>query len=480
MSASAQSADTAAALANTSFGTILRRLVGQAWPILIGQWAGIAFGVLDTAMTGHASPVDLAAMALAVSINITVFVGLMGVVHALIPILAGHFGAGRLHAVGASWGQGVWLALGLSAVGSTLLLFPGPWLSLAGDIDGEVRRRVEAYLIALACGLPAALVFRSMYALGAAVSRPKVMTTIALVGVAFKALFNWLLIYGKFGLPALGAVGAGISTALVFWISVGIGAVVLRRDAVFSTLGLRIGRPRWAEQRELLRLGLPMGGSYLIEVMAFTFMALMVAREGIAVTGAHQITANLAALCYMAPMALGIAASSQAAQALGARDAHTALRMGQAGLALAGLEVLCTLLILWLAGPHILALYTDSAEVTALALPLLAVLPLFHLADAFHAQTIYQLRAFRIALAPMCIQAFALGGVGLAGGWYLAFGPAAGALAPVIEVIAPGAPLGAATLWLMAACGMLTSWALLQPLYWHAVRRARRGIGLGD
>ncbi|MBU4610423.1 MATE family efflux transporter [Achromobacter sp. GG226] len=468
------------ALAGQPFGAILRRLVGQAWPILIGQWAGIAFGVLDTSMTGHASPTDLAAMALAVSINITVFVGLMGVVHALIPILAGHFGAGRLHAVGESWGQGVWLALGLSAVGAMALLFPGPWLSLSGNIDPDVRARVEAYLIALACGLPAALVFRSMYALGAAISRPKVMTTIALVGVGFKAFFNWLLIYGQFGLPALGAVGAGIATALVFWISVGIGLVVLRRDPVFSTLGLRIGRPRWADQRELLRLGLPMGGSYLIEVMAFTFMALLVAREGIAVTGAHQITANLAALCYMAPMAVGIAASSQAAQALGARDAFLARRMGQAGLALTSLEVLLTLTILILAGPWILSFYTNSAQVKAIALPLLAVLPLFHLADAFHAQTIYQLRAYRIAFVPMCVQAFALSGVGLMGGWFLAYGPGAGALAPLTSWLAPGVPVGTVTLWLMATAGMLTSLALLQPLYWRAVGRAQRGIGLGD
>src|SRR5690606_14787936 len=117
-----------------SLGATLRLLVQQAWPVLVGQWAGIAFGVLDTAMTGHASPVDLAAMALAVSIYITIFVGLMGVVHALIPILGQLFGAGRLAEVGAEWGQGVWLALFLAAIGAVLLIFHDPWLALAGDV----------------------------------------------------------------------------------------------------------------------------------------------------------------------------------------------------------------------------------------------------------------------------------------------------------------------------------------------------------
>ena len=65
-----------------SFGATLRGIAKQAWPVLISQWAGISFGVLDTAMTGHSSASDLAAMALSASIYITVFVGLMGVVHA--------------------------------------------------------------------------------------------------------------------------------------------------------------------------------------------------------------------------------------------------------------------------------------------------------------------------------------------------------------------------------------------------------------
>src|SRR5690606_37848830 len=180
------------------------------------------------------------------------------------------------------------------------------------------------------------------------------------VGVLLKALFNWLFIFGKFGLPALGAVGAGVSTALVFWISMILAAVIMRRDRFYAPLALRITRPDWATLRELLRLGLPMGGSYLIEVMAFTFMALMVAREGVVVTGAHQISANLAALCYMAPMAIGIATAAQTAQALGAGNHAQARRMGAAGRALALSAALLTVGIV-LSGRHaIVAAYTSS------------------------------------------------------------------------------------------------------------------------
>src|SRR5690606_24216469 len=159
----------------------VRETLRQAWPVLISAWASMAFGVMDTAMAGHASAADLQAMSLAVSIYITIFVGLMGVIHALIPIIGQHFGAQRLLEVGRAWGQGVWLALGLSLIGATAMLFPDVWLSLSGDVEPVVREGITWYLRALILALPAALVFRSIYALGTAVSRPKVVMTINLI-----------------------------------------------------------------------------------------------------------------------------------------------------------------------------------------------------------------------------------------------------------------------------------------------------------
>ena len=126
----------------------------QAWPVLVASWASVAFGVIDTAMGGHAGAIDLQIMALATSIYITIFVGLMGVVHALIPILAQHYGAGRQREVGRMWGQGVWLAIGLCGVGAAFLLVPDLWLNISGDIEPQVRAGVKRYLHALILALP--------------------------------------------------------------------------------------------------------------------------------------------------------------------------------------------------------------------------------------------------------------------------------------------------------------------------------------
>lgn len=455
-----------------SFGSTLRGITKQAWPVLISQWAGISFGVLDTAMTGHASAADLASMALSVSIYITVFVGLMGVVHALIPILAQQFGGGNNDEVGRIWGQGVWLALGLSVVGAALMLFPDMWLSMSGDVDAGVRERVTSYLRALVLALPAALVFRSIYALGTAVSRPKLVMAINLTAILFKVFFNWLLIYGNFGLPAMGATGAGLATAIVSWISLSLGLWVVSRDVYYRRFNLRITKPDWKTLKELLHLGIPMGGSYLVEVSAFTFMALLVAREGTYVTGGHQIMSNLAALCYMMPMALGVATAALTAQAIGAGRHDMARQTGRAGLALGLMGALLTAAVLWAGRPMILAAYTSDPKVAAVATTLLIVLPLFHLFDSMQCINSYLLRAYKVAVVPLILQMVALGGVGLVGGWWFGFGPGRGGLDWLRNILLPGSPQGAGSMWIMAMAGLALSALLLQ--FWY--RRIIRAI----
>lgn len=455
----------------------VKEILRQAWPVLVSSWASLIFGVLDTAMAGHASAADLQAMALAASIYITVFVGLMGVVHALIPIIAQHYGGQRYLEVGRAWGQGVWLALGLSLAGAAAMLFPDTWLSLSGNVDPDVRNSITWYLRALILALPATLVFRTIYALGTAVSRPKTVMVINLSSVAFKFFFNWVFMFGKLGMPAMGAVGAGLSTALVGWMTFAAGLWAIHHDPYYLRFKPRLGRPDWASQKELLRLGLPMGGSYLIEICAFSFMALLVAREGMYVTGGHQIMANLAALSYMMPMAVGIATASLTAQAIGARDAQKARATGAAGIGIVVIGAALTATLLILARTPILGAYTDDLKVAAVAAALLQILPWFHLCDAMQCIGSYLLRAYKVAIVPLILQVVALTGLGLIGGWWLGFGPAAGMLRPVVQAIAPGAPLGAGTMWLMALSGLGLSAALLFAWYGHVVRVQARLLG---
>src|SRR5690606_2415390 len=146
-------------------------------------------------------------------------------------------------------------------------------------LEPPVIEGITRYLQALAIALPAALAFRSIHALATAVSRPRTVMIINISSLAFKLLFNWIFMFGKLGFPAMGAAGAGLSTAVVSWLMLGAGLWTVLRNPWYRQFQPRLGLPKWRDQMELLRLGIPMGGSYLIEVAAFTFMALLAARE---------------------------------------------------------------------------------------------------------------------------------------------------------------------------------------------------------
>src|SRR5262245_33158249 len=137
----------------------VRKIAALAWPVLIGQLAVIAFGVIDTAMVGRFSATDLAALGLGGSVYISVYIGLTGILVALQPIAGQLFGAGHESEIGEETRQAFWLAAVLTIVGFVLLYYPEPLLSLAKAPPALHDRTVD-YLRILSFGLPASLAFR--------------------------------------------------------------------------------------------------------------------------------------------------------------------------------------------------------------------------------------------------------------------------------------------------------------------------------
>src|SRR5580698_6128035 len=137
----------------------VRKIAALAWPVLIGQLAIIAFGVIDTAMVGRYSAVDLAALGLGSSIYISVYIGLTGLLIALQPITAQLYGARRYTEIGEEIRQSLWLALALTMIGFLILFFPGALLQVS-RVPEALHERTVSYLRILAFGLPAGLSFR--------------------------------------------------------------------------------------------------------------------------------------------------------------------------------------------------------------------------------------------------------------------------------------------------------------------------------
>jgi MATE family multidrug resistance protein len=400
--------------------TLVRRIAALAWPVLISQAAVVLSGTIDTIVTGHASTDDLAAMAVGSSIYSSVYVGMMGVVMALNPIVANRIGAGDKEAAGRSFIDGLWLAAVLSVVAGVVIGYPAFWVNLS-HVSPAVGKQIDGYLRALVFAVPAALLFRTVYAFNTAISRPKVVMMINLIGLIVKLPLDIALVYGKFGFPEMGATGCAVATAIVMWVSCAIGLWVMLKDQHYRVFQFRFAWPHGPRLKQLLMIGVPSGMSYIVEVTAFTSMAIIAARLGAAVTGGHQIAANIAVLCYMVPLGLSIATATLAAQSLGAKDAAAAQQTLKTG-TLMGLScalVLSSQVLLW---RHALVhLYTSSSEAEAIGVTLLGFVALFHIFDALQSVASFTLRAYGRTLGPMLIDALMLWGVGLAGGVLLAF-----------------------------------------------------------
>lgn len=399
------------------------RIVPLAWPVFMGQVAMVLFATVDTVLVARYSATDLAALAVGAAAYITVFIGLMGVVLAVGPIVGQLYGARRHAAAGEQLHQAVWLALGLALPGCLLLAFPHPFLALS-DASPEVAARLRSYLLAIAFALPAGLLFAAYRGFNVAVSRPKAVMALQLSGLALKVPLAALLVHGAGPLPALGVVGCGASTAIVMWCVVLIAWLVMRRDpfyAPFAIFGQGLKPPNGPALAAQLKLGVPMGGSVLIEVTGFASMAFFISRFGATPVAGHQIAANLVSLLFMVPMALGNATSTLAAQAIGAGALRDARRVAWHGIEFAALVALVLGTALFFTREGVVRLYTGDEVIVAAALPLLAWVALFHFVDAMQIASAFTLRAWRIATVPLVIYATSIWGLGVGGGYLVAF-----------------------------------------------------------
>jgi MATE family multidrug resistance protein len=222
-----------------------------------------------------------------------------------------------------------------------------------------------------------------------------------------------------------------------------------RRDADYAPYAVfaRFDPPHLSTLRELLVLGLPMGVTFLVDVTAFTFMALFIARLGPETSAAHQIAANVAVFVFMVPVALGSATGILVGQSLGAGDSRRARHAGLLGLMVGtGVAVLVGAAI-WLGAGPLARAYTTDAQVAVVAAALLSIVALYHVADAVQAVMAQVLRGYKRATAPMVIYAIALWGVGLGGGYLLG----------LTDVLGP--PRGAAGFWLAGVASLVVAGA---------------------
>lgn len=416
----------------------LARTVKLALPIALTQLGQIAMLTSDLIIVGHLGDKAIAGAALGQTVMFTAFVLGMGLVSAVAPLAAQAFGAREPRMVRRALRVGLWVSVML-AVPLTALQLAGEHLLLALGQEPETARLAGIYLTGLSWCLVPSWWFIALRGFMSAVNRPEPALWITLAAIPLNALLAYALVYGAFGLPRLELLGAGLATTLVnivmcaagFWLT-----YVQRPFKKYRVLS-RFWRPDWPLMRELIVIGVPISGSFLLEYGLFATAAIMMGWIGTTALAAHQIALQTASILFMVPFGISIAATVRVGHAVGRVDAIATRRAGFTAIGLAA-GFMATMALLVISFRHLIPLAflgtadADTPATAALAATLLAIGATFSIVDGIQTVAAGALRGLNDTRVPLMFAAFSFWGVGFATSYALAF--PAGMQAPGIWI----------------------------------------------
>ena len=425
-------------------------------PLIAAQLAQISMGFVDTMMAGRLSARDLAAVAIGANLFWPICFAWAAVLIAVSPTVSHLFGAGQREQIGHTVRQGLWLA-GLMAIGAFVSLRYSPLLLNYAGISAELIPTATGFLHAIAWGAPGLCAFNVLrsYSEGISLTRPVMYTS--LVALFGNIIGDYVFMYGKLGMPALGAVGCGVASAIMMWVNAAMMlAYILTHkqyapDGVFS----RFEGPRWPEIRSLLKLGVPMSMSWFLEASLFGTIALIMGTLGTTIVAGHQIALNVASITFMIPLGLSMAITVRVGHAMGRQDPEAARFSGLTGIALAGLFMAVSALFIFAFPRFIAGIYTQDPAVLQMAVMLLFMAAVFQISDGLQVAAAGALRGLKDTKFPMIITFIAYWLIGMPLGYTLGISMGGGARA----------------MWIGIICGLTTAAILLNARFYVLTRR---------
>jgi MATE family multidrug resistance protein len=405
----------------------LNALLRLAGPLVASQLAHMLMVLTDTVMMARIGPEALAGGSLGAASYSFVSIFCIGVIAAVGTLVSIRHGAGDAAGVTRLTQAGLWLAWCLALVGGVLLWNLPPVLLHLGQTPENVAAASE-FLRVLAFALPGSLSFMALRGFTSAVGRATPVMVISVSGTLLNLLLNLALIDGWLGLPSLGLAGIGLVTACVST-TMGLSmAYYLHGHRSFAAYPfLRgLGRPSREALKALWRLGLPIGGTYAVEVGLFAFAALCMGNMGQTQLGAHQIALQIVSVAFMVPAGLSYAVTLRIGRHYGAGQLEQVRRAGRIGIGFGAAVMASFSLVLWLAPGLLVGLFIDNrdpafASIFALALQLLAVAAWFELFDGVQTVAMGAIRGLRDARLTFLVGLACYWLVGAPAAWLLAF-----------------------------------------------------------
>ncbi|TCR65021.1 MATE family efflux transporter [Bosea sp. BK604] len=442
-----------------------KAMLALSWPMVLTNVAQTAMTTTDVLMMGHLGPDALAAGALGANLYMAALVFGIGVMSAVTPLLSIELGRNRhaVREVRRTVRQGLWAAITLAGPMWLLLWQAEAILRLLGQ-DPALSYAATGYLHTLQWGLLPFFGYLALRGFLAALQRPFWAFVVVLIAVAFNALANWCLMFGKLGFPELGLPGSGVATSLSSALML-LGLIIVvsldRRFRRFRLFG-RFWVADWPRYRAFWRLGLPIGVTVAFEVLIFSGAAFLMGLIGATSLAAHAIAIQIASLTFMVPLGIGQAGTVRVGRAFGAGDRGGIARAGATALTLSTAFMTLMALIMFLAPQFLVRPFLDAGKqgaeaVAGLAMHFLVFAAIFQIADGAQVVGASILRGLGDTRVPMILAGIGYWGIGL----------------PLSATLGLWTPLAGSGIWIGLAIGLSVVAVLM---LWRWRRREQLGL----
>jgi MATE family multidrug resistance protein len=391
------------------------------YPIVIGQLGIVLMGVADIVMIGKLDAVNLAAASLANSVFFLIAILGIGTLTAVSPLVAKSKAEGHNNECAILFRQGMWSALILSVFIGIVLFVLAENLEWFGQTE-RVTLLTKNYLHILNAGVLPMLIFMAVkqFSDGLGITKPSAVIT--MIALLLNVFLNWVLIYGKFGMPELGLFGAGVATSFSRLVM----AVMMYLYVRFNQMYQHFHHLKQHDHdiiwlKKIFQIGLPSGFQYFFEVGAFAFAAIMIGWIGEYELAAHQVAINIASVTYMIATGLSAGGSIAVGDALGRRNRQDIIRSGYAAVILATAFMGVCAIVFSLFNQWIVALYINDLHVAEMATGLLIIAAFFQLSDGIQCVGLGILRGIGDTKIPTVITIIAYWVIGIPIGYYLGF-----------------------------------------------------------
>ena len=433
----------------------IKNLITLAIPVMIAQISQTAITFVDTIMAGNYSKTALSGVAIAVSIWLPTVLFGQGLLTVLTPIISNLNGAAKREQVADQTRQGVVIALILSIIMMLVLYNSDKIISLRSSadhpIDPEMVDVAVSFLRAIMWGVPAFLLFLVYRNQCEGLSNTKPAMVIIFIALLANIPINYVLIYGKFGLPAFGGVGCGITAAIIFWLM-----FALIRLYTLTTASQHDIRKTpltklidFAIIKKIVILGTPLALAYFFEMSLFAVVALLIAPLGQITVAAHQIIFTISSLTFAIPLSLGVATSIRVGYLLGKNKPILAKQTAYISLAISFMIAVIVALILIIFRLPIVTIFTREIDVITICLQLIILLAIYQASDYLQVVASNVLRGYKDTKSIFFITLLSYWGVGLPVGYIL------GLTDLVMQ------PIGAAGFWIGIILGLAVAAFLL-------------------